>query len=94
MRVTINVTQADIEAGTRQDCKACPVALAVKRLLVGGCSVNVSRLLEFEGHGLAVETNYPDTCADFINDFDQGKPVLPCTFEAEIPDNLLREGAA
>jgi hypothetical protein len=37
MQVTINVTQAHIDAGVQGNCCGCPVALALAEQLPDGC---------------------------------------------------------
>jgi hypothetical protein len=95
MRLTINVTQEDIDHGKRGDCTRCPIALAVTReldlsprdyLRVNGCEV----ILQLEGE--IDSTLSPVQCFSlgvegqkFVKDFDSplNLSVEPFSFELE-----------
>lgn len=80
--MTITVTQDDINTGRTKNCGWCPVALAVRRLLVPGSSVSVSgthvNISISKGLLLPIEAQ------KFIDRFDRGDPVVPFTFELHI----------
>lgn len=82
----IEVTQEDIERGTRGHCALCPVARAVKRAMrtedvwADGVAIVLTR------HGdnrLFLDT--PDEAICFMEEFDAGEPVEPFSFELEAP---------
>lgn len=83
----IEVTQADIDGGRKEDCRACPVYLAIRRVEprcweVTGTTVSFFRagtreiLLAFLGREARI----------FIQQFDAGIPVSPFTFNLDIPE--------
>lgn len=82
----IEVTQDDIEQGTKRNCNLCPIALAITRVTGKQCFVipekievyttlsRVSRVLFYRPTKEAV---------DFMCAFDDGEEVQPFTFTAE-----------
>lgn len=78
VKVTVEVTQADIDIGCKKDCLNCPVAVALERAtgkmwsVLGTCA---RRPAEFEVYLL------PESARQFIGAFDEGEPVKPFTFE-------------
>lgn len=82
MRVTVNVTQADIDNGVDGDCRLCPVARALSRAGVRGWNVFYHGLVsELTGETIAL----PRSAMEFIRRFDSGGDVKPFSFELEIP---------
>lgn len=78
----VQVTQADIDAGIRKDCKRCPVALAVQRLYpehevkVGVTSIYIIK------SGITSRYRMPNEIAIRIAQFDDGRPMTLMEFEA------------
>jgi hypothetical protein len=86
VKVTISVTQDDIDNGERQRCATCPVALAIRRVLPGAPMVSVggwSVLLSTE-----LEVLLPGVAEEFIAAFDRYAPVAPFEFELEVPREM------
>lgn len=75
--MTIHVTQDDISRGLKNDCCRCPIALAIepfgRRLFVNEYSISYDR---FEEYGIEL----PKIAVQFIEDFDDYKPVKPFSF--------------
>ena len=80
----IQVTQADIERGIKNRCDFCPVAIAISRHLPTGLEITVfSEAMLFEGRfgdGPSTAIDTDQTVVDFIESFDNGKPVAPFSF--------------
>ena len=81
----IEVTQADIDGGTKFDAWKCPVARAIKRHLASGWTVTVTVFSILISHDSAVIFNIktPPTVETFIRSFDLGSPVKPFSFDME-----------
>jgi hypothetical protein len=80
--LTINVTQAHIDAGEKKQCARCPVALAmvdagVTRVFASGALLN--GLL----NGVEVDADPPPEVEQFMFAFDAGQLVSPFGFDAE-----------
>lgn len=96
MKITVNVTQADIDAGMPGFGCDCPVALAVHRALphlpgayVYSYGVATSAHLEADPFGsVDVFADLPRAARDFITRFDGSEQVEPFSFELELPDEL------
>lgn len=89
--VTIEVTQEDINAGRRADCRACPIARATKRK-VPACHVEVGRyyvVLMTSRVGDSYDFRLPDFARRFVEDFDFGIPVEPFAFDLIVHDELI-----
>lgn len=75
----INVTQDDIDCGIIGNCELCPIALAILPIVsplpveVDNCCIEIG----------GVQYNSPNSVCQFIDDFDNGKPVKPFSFELE-----------
>jgi hypothetical protein len=97
---TISVTQDDIEHGERGDCRGCPIARAVNRMLATGYFARVRDEISIwtEGGGRFVRgLDLPDAAREFIALFDSNNgdpddtPVKPFTFEIpDIPAEYLK----
>jgi hypothetical protein len=87
--VKISVTQEHIDAGERQDCGRCPVALA---FAVAGFNVSVCPVyVEFYTGPLTrpdflCRRNLPHEAGLFIYRFDKEGPSAVAPFEFEMPD--------
>lgn len=77
MQLTIDVTQADIDAGVREDCKSCPVALSLNR--AGGVAAWVDQEIAVTISGVRRGFGIPPELVNFILDFDKGAHVEPIT---------------
>ena len=85
-QVTIIVTQEDIDNGQRMSASKCPIALAASRLLGKRVSVinRISVWHSYDDNSRVASYIIPtDVLKDFLNAFDNGKPVSPITFVAE-----------
>lgn len=85
---TVTVTQEFIKNGLR-GCAFCPIALAVNSALPSGVvsMVDGDKISFYEGMRARpfCEVDTPRIASRFIEDFDQGRPVSPISFELEIP---------
>jgi hypothetical protein len=88
--VEISVTAEDIANGAISDCVACPIALAIGRVIPDAITVDV-----FTDHADFCDTvkfepladaTLPDSAAEFINRFDNRREVQPFTFQLEVPE--------
>lgn len=87
----ISVTEECITCGLREDCTACPVALAIARVILPGATVSVF-LDTIEFHRVeypSVELPTPPEVHSFVATFDAGEPVVPFDFEIDIPKEFL-----
>ena len=82
MKLTVNVTQEDIDNGRRRTCSGCPVALAIsrawgKRITVGPNDFGASH----------ESIPLPREAMHFVELFDRGhaKTLLPFSFVVEVP---------
>ena len=80
MRLTVEVTQQDIERGSLIECRSCPVALALQRA--------TGREVEVAGPWFIFANsrrhfNLPESVRDFVAQFDSGVAVQPFSFEIE-----------
>lgn len=93
MKLTISVTQEDIDNGEPEEPDACPIALSVERLVgannwIGVTDVDLciwSPKLEMQPYTQPL----PRSAQKFVTRFDGGKAVKPFRFRAVIPDELL-----
>lgn len=99
MKLTVDVTPADIHDGEQGNCTLCPVALAVQRALhaydpavawgaaVGPADVSVTR--DDGGPGEQwTEILAPSAVAEFVARFDSWASVGPFTFTLDIPGHI------
>lgn len=90
MIVDIQVTEADIEAGTSRP-DDCPIARALKRA-TGGTVWKVEPYTEDSAiatTGIANHVHLGSDCAEFIGCFDRDQYVAPFSFECDVPEELL-----
>ncbi len=101
MKTLINVTAQDISEGRRKDCKTCPIALAVRRIVKPECDVKVSTTyvgIHFNYEALKdddseIIKSFPDLPSNartFIVRFDRELPVQPFAFELMILAKYLK----
>ena len=94
MRCTVSVTATNIKRGKPEQGGCCPIALAVKSLLLKKRSVirvfaDFVRFNRVIGHA-----NLPKSARTFIRRFDRARPVGPFKFTLNIPStHLLRRVA-
>lgn len=90
---TVEVTQEDIASGSPRNCWRCPVALSVRRHMKSmGVDVSIGRsTVRFHNYPARVVTMpMPDEISDRIFEFDEGRQMLPFSFELDIPAAFLR----
>jgi hypothetical protein len=100
-KITVNVTQEHIRAGTSKCCAACPLAFAIcdtlnfphftygqeNPPLIGVTTEYVSFYhLNKDGKGITPKISLPDAARKFVLDFDQDREVSPFSFELEVPN--------
>lgn len=91
MKLRIYITAEDIRWGDRDNCNACPVALATKRVfhttgngIVGHMDVSCHSIdlwTEEGKHWLGLQTPEIES---FIDSFDGGEEVVPFSTEIEL----------
>ena len=84
--ITVEVTQADIDRGEENDCRRCPVALAIARA-VGPMVAPSVEVHHFAAYVAGRDVALPDRVADWITNFDCNGPesVKPFSFTLEGP---------
>lgn len=80
--IQISVTADDINAGIKNHCSKCPVALAVCRHLP--MTEEVTSVSVWLGDDKAIDL--PATARNFIRAFDAGERVEPIIFELEVAE--------
>lgn len=81
--ITVNVTQAHIDAGVRSTSDRCPIALALLEAQGGGfASVGLGECALAPAGSPGITTRYqlPAAAMHFIRRFDTGAAVEPLTF--------------
>lgn len=82
----ITVTKKHIDAGIRNDCERCPIALAILESVPDSASPTVDHSeISFlkDNRFTLVHSDTPRSAEEFIERFDNGLPVQPFTFEIE-----------
>lgn len=94
--MTILVTAQDIERGRREECRSCPVAIAINRAIPSRNWRSLVGLYEvaFEfgaagTYGLYPVANLPRAASTFIARFDREEPVEPFEFVMALPEAVL-----
>lgn len=82
-KVRIEVTAEDIAKGNPGDACACPVALALQRVL-GDAQCSTDGLECYVG-GQRELVNAPPSVREFVDRFDKQADVEPFAFEIEVP---------
>ncbi len=90
MIVTIEVTQADIDAGVREDCGLCPVARAVSRSTKQDVSVYDVCLTLWDRGTRSTQIGLPADVRQFVKMFDAGESVRPFSFTIDLPEEVLK----
>jgi hypothetical protein len=86
MQVTIEVTQADIDAGAGRHCGGggtCPVALAAKRVFGERFQWVPASGIELKG---LAWVPLPQEARNFIRAYDCHREVKPITFTVDVPE--------
>jgi hypothetical protein len=87
-KILIKVTQNDIDNGTRNSARTCPVSLALGRRIKGQSLVGVSGLyLPGSNGGISI----PFKVADFVDRFDNKELVKPFNFYLDVPEHLIKK---
>jgi hypothetical protein len=81
--ITVNVTQNDIDSGTRGAITYCPVALAMSRALGAGVVTNGYQW----SFGDRFVWHLPEVARYWIGDYDNYRRVGPISFEISAPDD-------
>jgi hypothetical protein len=85
-KVEFTVNQEDIVNGLKRNSRACPVALAAKRIFpYGNCCTGEGLKISVTGvNGCPIFFGLlPPKAKKFIKDFEEGKPVKPFSFKVE-----------
>ena len=77
----INVSPYHIKRGIRNSVRNCPVARAMRTAGFTVISVNYTTIEVFIARGQNTCFKTPNTVAQFINDFDLKRHVLPFHFQ-------------
>ena len=88
----IEVTLEDINKGKRDNCRKCPVALAVQRVMPPGYKADIDQdyISYLDKAGIYhILCNAPAKVTTFIKRFDAGKPVKPFTFTIKEAKNAM-----
>lgn len=88
----IEVTETDIKEGIIKDCKRCPIANAISKAISDGIVVKVRyTMVDFMTiEGRRYWRKLPELATKFISDYDLGYPVVPFTFDLNLPEELLK----
>jgi hypothetical protein len=84
-KVTVEVTQDDINKGKRRCCESCAITLALTRAFGKKTEAAISCFSNEDGIGAL-----PSKAVAFIWDFDDMKHVEPFTFEVKRPEKFDR----
>lgn len=94
-KVKVSVTDYDIAKGQSLS-GSCPIALAIKRIIVDTIYPNVSALgimFKLSSTGaVQYQVDLPIDAKDFVYNFDEQNPVGPFDFEVDIPSFYLKHG--
>ena len=87
MKVTITVTQDDIDNGCQGNAIACPVARAAARVLDDRYLSVRTNVLEFVEPLILIPL--PSAAVEFIRRFDSRARVEPFSFDLDVPGDLV-----
>ena len=93
IRVPVEVTDKDIAKGKPRTDNACPIALALKRIVRPRyeAMVGYADVWHYTPDGDELPTTtLPQRAVSFIDKFDTGKPVHPTTFVLALPACAVR----
>lgn len=98
------ITQSDINNGSRDDCRNCPLALALGKTfeyiyqnfdwIVGQdfyVGVDIDRIEILRNNEIIESITPEDSILDWINNFDNGIPVSPVNFKIYDRGNLEKD---
>lgn len=88
MKVTLEVTQEDIDSGVMVDGERCMVARCLARYFPGHKLLVGSFWIRWFSDTEVVRLLLPSYVADKILMFDLGKTVTPFSFELDVPELL------
>lgn len=86
--ILVNVTAEDIARGVKSESSLCPIACALRKILLLGTRISVG----VDDVGLYGQPHFhgdidlPDEAGEWVQQYDKGLPVSPFTFTLEIPD--------
>lgn len=84
------MTQDDIDRGIRLKCELCPVALAIRRVVLPYLTVHVKpNYVEFS-HQVMTTVKIGHGVNRFLWQYDKGFAVAPFEFHIYIPEHFLR----
>jgi hypothetical protein len=83
--MNISVTQSDINNGTAANCRVCPIALAIQRVMEDP-RWTVHYGTAFCGSRMA---RLPVEASRFVRMFDTGWPVEPFEFELDLTERNI-----
>lgn len=90
MKVTISVTQKDIDQGKQALCFFCPVALATQRTTdIENCTVGLEKIM-ISGHR---SVPLPLEVRQWIWDYDYARKVEPFSFVIELVPVQIQESS-
>jgi hypothetical protein len=82
--MTINVTQSDIQKGSRNNCVMCPIALAIRRAIPGSAVLVGGKRVDINGKNY----DLPESARKFIYQFDNDTQVIPFSFTLGEPNRF------
>ena len=88
MTYKISVTQEHINRGKREDCAACPIALAAHEHDYLRCALILRDSVWVHGVKL---TTLPIDARQFMTRFDKHCVVHPLTFDLNVSDEAIAE---
>lgn len=94
MKVTIEVTQDDIDEGKPGAACACAVFLAARHALPMLRSIGSASFWFFSSDMEIVSVRQPEPVRELIRQLDHGQPVAPFDFELDVPAGVLAAGAS
>ena len=93
MKITVSVTQEDIERGREGGFIAqnCPIARALRRARFPDATVGLQFLGDFPDYVVHFQKggrfrSLPESAQQFAFEFDIGRSVEPFSFELEVPE--------
>jgi hypothetical protein len=94
--IRVEVTLEHIARGSRRECEACPVALAIGDALraagrpARGVAVGFhwASVQDGSAAGWGREIRLPAAVGNFVRSFDRGEPAGPLAFHLNIPEEV------
>lgn len=97
MKITIKVNRFHIHKGVKTNCRYCPIALAINKILKKQFKCKVGRLMvdiinpHVGYYNLMSSFKIPNKASNFVDNFDHNQIVKPFKFDIEINDNFIEE---